>query len=674
MSSDFEPDSILFDRYDIIKKLGEGTWGKVYLAYDKNMNRSVAIKHLKAKGDPGAVQRFRHEKDILAQLKHWCIVTVHDFVETESGECFSIMEYIDGGSLKDRLKREGPLAVIDALEVAIEICSALETIHAMRIVHNDLKPGNVLLAQETGELRVKLSDFGSATRRGTEAKYGPLPTGLYSGTFLYSSPELLRQEICDGRSDLYSLGILLYEMLVGEVPFPFSGELQGLLQCHFEKDPVPPSKRRPGFCREVNEVVLKALGKLPDMRYANAHEMLAALISAKQAQIEWHKELEGLYTQGISKMESKQWQEAAAMLGEVAKRHPGFENVEQRFDRACAMDYCEKEEWEKAAESLEKITRQYPDDGEMRAHLKRAQDQLKMASLYSEAVPLQEQGQWTKAINLFGQILAIDPIYRDVPDRLVWVNQQKRLQNLYTAAEHFRFAGDWEEAIENLEKILEVDKEYRDVAEKLQIVKDERKLNKLYAKGIEHLKINEWNNAIEYFEKAALFVPTELDPETWPLSVETPGEVVPSVPIWALASIRLLQAKKLYRISIALDEGKRHLRNGRLKEAIDKFDEVLSLDRGHQEALQKREEAKKRLKQQEEHPKPTEPRGSPSLSLWEKIVLSAVAIALIAGIVVVATVTNVRVNVPQHVQLALGIALVGLGGFTVSRFLKGGDQ
>jgi tetratricopeptide (TPR) repeat protein len=650
MSSDLEPHSVLFGRYDIIQKLGEGTWSKVYLAHDRNVKRSVGIKHLKAKGDAYAIQRFQHEKEIIAQFKHSRIVTVHDFQEATGDEYFIIVEYIEGGSLKSRLELEGALAVIDALEMAIDICRALEAVHDMGIIHNDLKPGNVLLAQEEGRLLVKLSDFGSAAQQGTEAKYGPLPTGVYSGTFLYSSPELIREEICDGRSDLYSLGILLYEMLVGEVPFPFSGELHELFKDHFEKDPVPPSERRPGLCREANEVVLKALSKRPEMRYASAREMREALISAKQAQIEWYKELQDLYTQGINWMEKGQWQKAVAALEQVAKRHPDFEDAEQKLDKARAMDYCEKKEWEKAVELLEKITKRYPDD-----------EELKMVFLYSEAVSFQEREQWTEVIKLFGQILAIDPSYRHVSERLEWVNKQKELHDLYTAAERLRFTGDWKQAIENLEKILEIDQEYKDATEKLQMVRDKKELNTLYARGMDYLEINKWNDAIECFEKAVLFVPTELDPETWP-----------RVPTWALASVRLAQAKKLYAISTALDEGKRYLRNGRFKEAIARFDEILSLDRSHQEALQKREEAVQRLKRQiERRPGPTEPGVSPSLPLWEKIVIAVVVIALVVGLAILAAVNIAQVDVPQYVQVILGIALIGLGSFFVFRFFEG---
>lgn len=598
MSSDFELPSFLFKRYDIIQKLGQGTWSKVYLAYDKIMKRSVAIKKLTER-DAYAIQRFQREQEITARFSHSRIVRVYDFQEAAGDEYFIIAEYIEGGSLKNRLEQpEGALPVIQTLEMAIDICRALEAVHDMGIIHNDLKPGNVLLAQEEGELLVKLSDFGSATQRGTEAKYGPLPTGLYSGTFVYSSPELIRQEICDGRSDLYSLGILLYEMLVGEVPFPFTGELHELFQDHFEKDPVPPSKRRPGFCREVNEVVLKALSKLPDMRYANARKMREALMNAKKAQIEWRTELQDLYTQGINRMKNERWQEAVGALEQVAKRHPGFEDVEQRLDKARAMDYCEKKEWEKAVELLEKITKRYPED-----------EELKMALLYSEAVSFQERKRWTEAIKLFGQILAIKPNYRDVSKRLAWVNKQKELHDLDTAAERFRFTGDWKQAIENLEKILDIDRKYEDAAEKLQMVRDEKELNTLYAKGMEYFDIHQWNDAIKCFEKAVLFVPTELNPETWPQSVETSREAISGVPTWALACVRLAQAKKLQKLSIAPYEGR------------------------------------------------------------ERIV--AVVVALVSGLAVLAVPSIAQVDVPRYVEVILGIALIGLGGFLALRFSKG---
>jgi hypothetical protein len=193
---------------------------------------------------------------------------------------------------------------------------------------------------------------------------------------------------------------------------------------------------------------------------------------------------------------------------------------------------------------------------------------------------------------------------------LEWVNKQKELHDLYTAAERFRFAGDWEQAIENLEKVLEIDREYKDAAEKLQMVRDERELNTLYTKGMEYLKINEWHNAIECFEKAVLFAPTELDPETWLQSVETSEEAISGMPTWALASVRLVQAKKLQTRSIAPYEGK------------------------------------------------------------ERIVIVAVVVALVSGLAILAVPSIAQVDVPRYVQVILGIALIGLGGLLAFRFFQ----
>src|SRR3954449_9059402 len=204
----------LSGRYRIEDEIGSGGMSTVYRAFDETLERQVAVKimHSDISRDPAALERFRRESRTVAQLSHPHVVMVIDAGE-DAGHPYIVFEHVRGETLKDRIRREGPLPIAEAIAYAIEIGRALEAAHEQGLVHRDVKPQNVLLDEEG---RAKVTDFGIASGLEFEQLTG---TGRVIGTTDYVSPEQAMGEPVTGQSDVYSLGIVLYEMLSGEVPF-----------------------------------------------------------------------------------------------------------------------------------------------------------------------------------------------------------------------------------------------------------------------------------------------------------------------------------------------------------------------------------------------------------------------------------------------------------------------
>jgi serine/threonine-protein kinase len=268
--SDSLIDTLFDGRYRIQRKLGAGGMADVYLAEDQELGRRVAIKILNGRhaNDDQFIERFRREAKNAAALNHPNIVSIYDRGEAED-TYYIAMEYLDGRTLKELIVGRGAAPINVAIEYARQILSALRFAHRHGIVHRDIKPHNVLV---DGEGRVKVTDFGIA-RAGTSQM---TETGSIVGTAQYLSPEQAKGGEVDPRSDLYSLGIVLYELLTGKTPFDGETPVEIAMK-HLSHAPKPPSKLRSDIPRELDMVVLRALAKSPDDRYQSADEMEADL-------------------------------------------------------------------------------------------------------------------------------------------------------------------------------------------------------------------------------------------------------------------------------------------------------------------------------------------------------------------------------------------------------------
>ncbi len=268
----------LSDRYEVGEILGFGGMSEVHLARDLRLHRDVAVKVLRADlaRDPSFYLRFRREAQNAAALNHPAIVAVYDTgeAETTTGPLpYIVMEYVDGVTLRDIVHNDGPMPPRRALEVIADACQALNFSHQHGIIHRDVKPANIMISKAGA---VKVMDFGIA-RAIADSGTSVTATSAVIGTAQYLSPEQARGESVDARSDVYSLGCVLYEILTGEPPFVGDSPVAVAYQ-HVREDPIPPSQKNPQLPPELDAVVLKALAKNPDNRYQTAAEMRSDLV------------------------------------------------------------------------------------------------------------------------------------------------------------------------------------------------------------------------------------------------------------------------------------------------------------------------------------------------------------------------------------------------------------
>lgn len=258
---------LLGNRYEILEQLGGGGMAVIYKGRDTILNRLVTIKLMRSEytSDEDFVRRFRREAQAVASLSHPNIVSIYD-VGRENDMHYLVMEYVHGEDLRSVIKREGPLEPAKAVRIARQICDALEHAHENNIVHRDVKPHNILITR-TG--RAKLTDFGIA-REASAATVTTTDTII--GSVHYLSPEQARGELAGPKSDIYSLGVVLYEMLTGSVPFTGDSPISIAIK-HIQNAPDPLTCRRPGISAELERVVLRALHKDPERRLNSAREM-----------------------------------------------------------------------------------------------------------------------------------------------------------------------------------------------------------------------------------------------------------------------------------------------------------------------------------------------------------------------------------------------------------------
>jgi tRNA A-37 threonylcarbamoyl transferase component Bud32 len=269
---------VLLDRYEVGRLLGSGGMAEVFEGRDRLLDRRVAIKVPLAQHarDPEFARRFRREAQAAASLSHPGVVAVYD-TGSENGTHFIVMEYVDGRTLKDVIRAEAPLYPGRAAEIAADVCAALAAAHARGLVHRDVKPANIML---TPDGRVKLMDLGIARAAVGETV---TQTAAMLGTAQYISPEQAQGQTVDYRSDLYSLGCCLYEMLTGTVPFRGATPV-AIAYRHVREDPGPPRLLNPDVPPALEAVCLKAMAKRPEDRYQTAAELRADLARARAGQ------------------------------------------------------------------------------------------------------------------------------------------------------------------------------------------------------------------------------------------------------------------------------------------------------------------------------------------------------------------------------------------------------
>lgn len=282
--SQLEPTPVFPEGLEMIRPLGEGKMARVFLARETELQRVVAVKVLRADrvADETARARFEREARSAASLTHPGVVSVHRFGRLADGTPYLVMTYVNGRTLADRLKAEGPMREAEARTLLAQMASALAAAHKKGIVHRDVRPANVLVDEETG--RYMLADFGIAGLLESGGETGPklTRTGQIIGEPRYASPEQLRGEKVTGQADLYSLAVLAYEVLTGESPYAVSSTRE-TIAAHLVGEPRPISKIRPDISGDLEDLLLRCLARQPAHR-PRAEDVVKRLEAAVPAE------------------------------------------------------------------------------------------------------------------------------------------------------------------------------------------------------------------------------------------------------------------------------------------------------------------------------------------------------------------------------------------------------
>ena len=257
---------IIGERYEVVSRIGSGGMADVYKAKDHKLNRFVAMKVLKPEfsADTNFIRKFQREAQAAAGLAHPNVVNVFDVGE-DQGVNYIVMELVEGITLKEYISKKGKLTIKEATSIAIQVSMGLEAAHNRNIVHRDIKPQNIIISTDG---KVKVTDFGIAR----VASSNTISTNAM-GSVHYSSPEQVRGGYSDFKSDIYSLGITMYEMVTGRVPFDGDTTVAIAIK-HLQDEMVPPSRYVPDLPRSLEDIILKCTQKSPDRRYSTLAELI----------------------------------------------------------------------------------------------------------------------------------------------------------------------------------------------------------------------------------------------------------------------------------------------------------------------------------------------------------------------------------------------------------------
>jgi serine/threonine protein kinase len=275
---------LLGGRYRLEAKLGSGGMGVVFRATDLTMKRAVAVKLIRGVDgvalDEEVAGRFLREAKNTARVQHENIIEVYDLGRSDQGDMFFVMELLEGESLSTKIRRDGKMPPAVAVHIARQMCAALHVAHAAGIIHRDLKPANVMLIERGGQTDyVKVLDFGVAKSYTPDQQTQLTHTGMLVGTVEYMAPEQIMGRVVDGRTDIYSLGIVMYRMLTGKAPFR-DGGVPALIHAHLNVFPKPMTDTAPELPGALDRVILRCLAKQPEQRYESMEELSRALASA----------------------------------------------------------------------------------------------------------------------------------------------------------------------------------------------------------------------------------------------------------------------------------------------------------------------------------------------------------------------------------------------------------
>ena len=525
-------------KYEITGILGRGGMGVVYRAEDKRIGRQVAIKTLTENfsGQPEMLERFYREAQA-GILQHPNIVIVYDLGD-EDGVPFIVMEYVSGDPLDKLIASGRHISMIEKLSIIEQVCAALGYAHQRGVVHRDIKPANVIVQQDGV---AKLVDFGIARVQGSSSEGGLTRTGNVIGTIHYIAPERLRGKPFDGRSDIFSTGVMLYFLLTGQLPF--TGEDMSVLQ-KLVNEPHPPlGSFLANYPPQLDAIVDRALAKDPEQRYATAEEFAADLHGLgeqlKKGQIE---ELFGDAERLTAEQQFGRAREVLLQLVRIDPQHTGarqlFGIVQQNLARlqraeqvrqlvAEADEAVASQRFAEAIGSLDHATQLDPENAELKSRLESAREQKRrydeMGTLLSQADALRERGDWTgalhvaeKAFNLNQQDTKARALYNEISRQAKLAAQKEQIKEMLGKARQELNSRRFTGAIEILREVGKIDPSLPEMESMLQTAvaaqeqERRRKLIEQIQAEIENsLAAENYDRATELVERAVEQLPSE---------------------------------------------------------------------------------------------------------------------------------------------------------------------
>jgi serine/threonine protein kinase len=491
--------------FRILHQIGEGGMAKVYKAYQPAMDRTVALKVLPEEyaEDPQFVERFIREARTIAALEHRNILPVFDFGE-QDGITYMAMRYVEGGTLKELLN-QGRLTLHDVLDLMVQICSALDYAHRRGVIHRDVKPSNVILDSEGAAY---LMDFGIAKVLG---KSGDLTaTGAAIGTPAYMAPEQALGEKVDSRTDIYALGIVLYEMVVGRVPYQADTPM-AVLMAHL-RDPLPlPREFDTSISESVQAVIIKALAKDREDRYQTANELAEAFRKSIQSSA-YKMEASTLVTL------IREIQTERPVSGQAVPITPGSQaalrSTDPRLKERLELDYIDGlsafwiRDWIKARACFQAVLAVDPAYKDTVNRLQEVEKQIQLASLYAQAQEAMQKDEWQPAMEKLRQLVALDKEYQQSAAMLKTVELKIELGDLYAQAEQLHQAGQWQAVVNIFDRMKALDQNVPDpkgllVKAKASLAEQQRleKVRATYQRGLEALEAGRWKEALKLFEQ-----------------------------------------------------------------------------------------------------------------------------------------------------------------------------
>jgi tRNA A-37 threonylcarbamoyl transferase component Bud32 len=480
-----EPNRI--GKYEVLRVLGRGGMGIVYHARDPMMGRDVAIKTLTEgfAGDPDMLRRFYQEAGHTGKLQHPNIVIVHD-VGDENGQPYIVMEYLEGQPLDDIIRDEIPLHLGARLHIVEQVCLALAYAHRQGMVHRDVKPANIIVLRNGV---VKLLDFGIARMDLTLTDSGLTKTGILIGTPHYMAPERFRGEAFDGRSDIFSTGVLLYQLLTGRLPF--DAEYPAIIHQILE-EPFPPLALDPpanNYVPQVNAILEHAMAKDPYERYLSADEMAADLNTlAVEVKSQYVTEL---FEQAQKLISAQEFPRAQVLLQEILRaesRHAGAKLLLSQIDK----------------------------------YLVRREVDRKVQHLCTEIEECLQIRDWDRASQLCEEAMRLDdknPRVLQMRDAVIEVrSKQQEVEKLLREVENARRAGEYEDASDRARKAFELDRENSKVLRICKLLEQEveesgrrRSSAALQQTARDHLLKRRYQDALSVLREAEALTPS--DPE-----------------------------------------------------------------------------------------------------------------------------------------------------------------